>query len=87
MNEALTQLTVHLSKNEKLENDQFSEWVNKINLNFPSDYLDFMLERNGGEGSIGSEGYVRFWPMEELIEANNDYSVSEFAPGLFFHRD
>lgn len=43
-----------------------------------------MKECNGGEGAIGSDGFVRFWPLKELIEANDDYSVSGFAPGLFF---
>ncbi|WML48521.1 SMI1/KNR4 family protein [Neobacillus sp. PS3-34] len=52
-----------------------------LNVNFPPDYIEFMLKTNGGEGTIG-ESYLKLWEIQELIESNEDYSVPEFAPGL-----
>ncbi len=54
----------------------------QLGLKFPEDYISFMLTSNGAEGSIGTNGYVRFWPVEELVEGNDGYGVREFAPGF-----
>lgn len=83
MNRTIEQLTKELSRNELLSESQFLEWLSKINLNFAEDYLEFMKARNGGEGPIGKYSYVCFWPMEKLIQINEDYAVNEFAPELF----
>ena len=53
-----------------------------LGLQFPQDYVEFMLASNGAEGSIGANGYVRFWPVEELVDMNDGYSVLEYAPGF-----
>lgn len=53
----------------------------KLDVKFPSDYKDFMLLTNGGEGPIGNS-YLRLWNIEELVNSNEDYAVTEFAPGL-----
>lgn len=50
---------------------------------FPDDYRNFLLYGNGAEGPIGEHGYIQLWALEELVELNQAYSVSEFAPGLF----
>ncbi len=41
----------------------------------PTDYIAFMREHNGGEGSIG-EAYVTMFMMEELVELNEDYDIA-----------
>ncbi|MBS1910957.1 MAG: SMI1/KNR4 family protein [Bacteroidetes bacterium] len=53
------------------------------NLSLPDDYIEFLKYANGGEGPIGSEGYIMLWRIEELIELNSAYQVAEYAPGLF----
>ena len=53
----------------------------KLDVKFPSDYKDFMLLTNGGEWPIGNS-YLRLWNIEELVNSNEDYAVTEFAPGL-----
>lgn len=55
--------------------------VEELKINFPHDYVDFMLKGNGGEGNIGTS-YLRLWKMEDLAESNEDYGVNDFAPGL-----
>src|SRR3954447_9331401 len=58
-----------------------------IRISFPADYADFMLKSNGAEGSIGN-WYLVLWPIEEIEAINEDYSVSDFAPGfLLFGSD
>jgi hypothetical protein len=37
---------------------------------------------NSGEGFVG-KNYLRAWPVDELIQSNEHYSVDEAAPGLF----
>lgn len=53
----------------------------------PSDYREFLLRSNGGEGFIGSH-YLVLWQAEELAIFNADYQVQECAPGfLLFGAD
>jgi hypothetical protein len=84
MNEKIKKLTENLSKNASLNQEKFNNAISSINCRLPVDYIEFMRENNGGEGVIGENGwYVRLWPLEELIEANEDYNVDRFAPDLF----
>lgn len=50
-------------------------------LEVPADYLQFMRERNGGEGVLG-RNYLILWRVEELAPFNREYEVKEYAPGL-----
>lgn len=83
MDETVRNLTQLLSRNPVLDVTQFNVLLSAIDCKFPSDYIEFMKEQNGGEGFIGEGRYVRFWPLEELLEANEDYTVHEFAPDIF----
>ncbi|MGO4500081.1 SMI1/KNR4 family protein [Paenibacillus sp. 2RAB27] len=53
----------------------------QLGVNFPKDYIDFMIRFNGGEGIIGNS-YLVLWSSEELVEDNEGYAVKEFADGL-----
>ncbi|MCZ8347457.1 MAG: SMI1/KNR4 family protein [Leptospiraceae bacterium] len=55
---------------------------NAISINLPSDYIQFMIQYNGGEGFIGLESYLILWKIDEIISLNEAYEVSEYAPGL-----
>lgn len=48
----------------------------------PDDYVTFMMHTNGGEGFIGSGGYVVLWSIEELGPLNKAYEVGLNARGL-----
>ena len=63
--------------NEPYEGDVVTE-INGVAL--PQQYIDFMLQHNGGEGDIGETWFV-LYPLEELEEINQDYEVSEYLPG------
>ncbi|NOU92498.1 hypothetical protein GC093_04515 [Paenibacillus sp. LMG 31456] len=53
-----------------------------LRIKFPVDYVEFRLQTNGGEGTIGESGYLRLWKIGEIVQGNVEYSVHEFAPGL-----
>ncbi|MCR8630586.1 SMI1/KNR4 family protein [Paenibacillus radicis (ex Xue et al. 2023)] len=53
-----------------------------LRIKFPVDYVEFMLQTNGGEGTIGESGYLRLWKIGEIVQGNVEYSVHELAPGL-----
>lgn len=48
----------------------------------PLAYRELMLRSNGLEGFMGEYHYLVLWPIEQVVELNDAYSVSEFAPGL-----
>ena len=63
--------------NAKPEN--IIEEVNGLKL--PEDYIEFMKEHNGGEGSIGNNIWGELFKLEELEELNNDYEMEKWWPG------
>jgi hypothetical protein len=74
-------LFIEFDFNTSISKEEIEKVEKEMNVNFPADYIEFMLKTNGGEGTI-KESYLRLWKIEELIESNADYSVTEFAPGL-----
>ena len=56
----------------------------KLNINFPKDYREFVLESNGVAGAIGDNAYLIIWPIEELVDLNEGYGVEKFTPGLVY---
>ena len=41
----------------------------------PQDYINVMKEFNGGEGELGSNGWLCLFPVEDLLKTNNDYNL------------
>ena len=41
----------------------------------PSDYVQFLRERDGGEGFVGTNNYLILWKAEELSDFNREYEV------------
>ena len=50
-------------------------------IKLPADYISFMMEHNGGEGSVGDNAYAILFKLEELKRINDDYKISEYIPG------
>ena len=59
---------------EKVE----KEW----NISLPCEYKQLILFSNGIEGPIGKANYLSIWPINELIELNQEYAVDEFLSGI-----
>src|SRR5258708_39033406 len=55
----------------------------KLSFQLPADYVQFLQQMNGGEGSLGDNSYVVLSRVEQLGGMNADCEVAEFAPELF----
>ncbi len=63
---------------------KISEAETSLGFSFPDEYKQFMLNVNGIEGAIGQNSYIVIWPIEEIVDLNNEYGVSDFTPGLVY---
>lgn len=81
MDEQIKALTSEFELNEPALETNIKKVEEKLSIHFPQQYLDFLLNSNGGEGVIG-QSYLILWRIEDLIELNDAYGVEEFAPGL-----
>lgn len=62
-------------------NPPSDELITELNgVKLPDDYLEFVKENGGGEGSLGKEGYLQLWGTEELEEQNEFYEVAKALP-------
>jgi hypothetical protein len=52
------------------------EIENKINFKLPEDYKFYLLNYLGNESFLGNE-YVILWDLNELVEMNNDYQITD----------
>jgi hypothetical protein len=81
MNEKINDFLQDFERNEPIAEATIKKLEAEINFIFPEDYFAFMMDSNGGEGSIG-ESYLTLWKIEDLEELNEAYGVQDFAPGL-----
>lgn len=63
-------------------NDAPETIIRTVNhLTLPDEYVDFMRIHDGGEGSVGKNGYACLFRLEELEEINRDYEAAKHWPG------
>lgn len=49
--------------------------------NLPSEYFEFLLRSDGGEGFLGiSPGYFRLWASHEVAHFSSEYQVTKYLP-------
>lgn len=78
-------LLAKFEANEGASLAKIREVEDELAITLSPDYVEFLQQANGGEGSVGAESYVVLWPVEELVERNQGYSVdAEYAPDLTF---
>ncbi len=65
-----------------VEQHLLSDFMKRMGVSLPPDYVRFMFESDGAEGPVGDREYLRLWSVAELSELNEGYKVAEFAPGL-----
>ncbi|SFO57464.1 SMI1 / KNR4 family (SUKH-1) [Chitinophaga sp. YR627] len=83
MDNDLLYLTAKLDKNPPIDKDSFDKALELIDCSFPPDYLSFMRKHNGCEGAVLNGQWLVLWPIQELLQYNEMYGASVFAPGLF----
>lgn len=57
------------------------ELPSSLGVALPGDYLDFLMQHDGGEGFVG-DNYIVFWKAAELDDFNREYEVKKYAPGI-----
>ncbi|NJM41208.1 MAG: SMI1/KNR4 family protein [Anaerolineae bacterium] len=81
MNRKLAKMTKSLDFNAGTQIETISAASEQLMIDFPDDYVEFMISKNGGEGFVG-ESYLVLWKAEDLQSLNEAYEMREFFPGL-----
>ena len=64
-------------------NEPATSDINEINgIKLPEEYLAFMQEHDGGEGTVG-EAYVVLYSLDELAELNKEYDIAATYKNCF----
>lgn len=82
MNDTIIEILKEMDKEEPATLEMIEKVEKEWNVNFPNEYKQLMLFSNGVEGPIGNIGYLSIWPINELVELNQEYAVDEFLPGI-----
>ena len=81
MDEKIKKLTSRMKLKSSILKESAFELQNSLGAKLPNDYMKFLLEANGAEGTIGSS-YLVLWGLTDLIALNTAYKVNKYAPGL-----
>ena len=68
------ELINNLSLNNKPDNSEFSELVDRYNSVLPSDYLEFIRLHNGADGLV-RDNYLSLWPIADVVEVTQSHQV------------
>jgi hypothetical protein len=83
MDENLKKLVYGMNLNVPTTREALAGLESKLRIKLPNQYINFMMQSNGAEGSIGNS-YLVIWPIENIEQLNVDYAVNEFTPGLVY---
>lgn len=83
MNAELAALTDQLEKRPGASLDAIRDRERELGIEFPPDYVEFMLASNGAEGFVGrGRAYIRIDPIEEITDDRLQHALGESHPGL-----
>ena len=81
MDQLLERIAVSWLKNPEARIHDTERAELELGRSFPSDYRQFLLWSNGGEGYIGST-YFSFWEVGRLKELNVSYRIDYYLPNI-----
>ena len=84
MDKNLIKILEGIELNQPTTKERLEEVERQLEIKFPDQYIYFMLESNGVEGTIGANSYLAIWPIEQIVQLNEEYAVNEFTPGLVY---
>lgn len=82
MNESILEILKKMDKETPATKIMIEKVEKEWNISFPCEYKQLILFSNGIEGPIGKASYLSIWPINELIELNQEYAVDEFLSGI-----
>ena len=74
MNKEIMKLTQTMEYNSFSSEEAIKSVELEIDMIYPTQYREFMLETNGAEGNIGQNSYLAIWSIEEIVPLNIDES-------------
>lgn len=78
------------TEDNRVSDVEIDELQRQLECSFPTDYIEVLKEYNGGEGEVGSEGYVVFFSAKDLYEANKSWFsilLQDIPEYLLFGKD
>jgi hypothetical protein len=83
MNAELSALTDQLEKRPAASLQAIRDRERELGIQFPPDYVEFMLASNGAEGFVGGgRAYIRIEPIEEMMNDRLQETLRDSWPGL-----
>ena len=73
---------INIDRNDPPRSDEIDDFVKQITFNLPEGFIDFFKETNGAN-ITSDNSYVALWPVTDMLQLNEGYKVSEFAPEFF----
>jgi len=71
-----------IEKNRPADSNEIAEFTTSVDFSLSGDFIDFYKEADGA--SFLSESlYVNIWPVAKLVDLNESYKVSDYAPEFF----
>ncbi|MGA0557683.1 SMI1/KNR4 family protein [Larkinella sp. VNQ87] len=70
------ELISNLSLNDKPNNNEFSELVDRYSSVLSSDYLEFIRLHNGADGLVG-DNYLSLWPIADVLEVTQSLQADD----------
>jgi hypothetical protein len=81
MNADIAKLTCQMDRRPPASRKALEEFFSRAGFTPPHDYLEFMAETDGSEGSIG-DAYLAIFDTKELVDCNEQ--TSKLEPGIVF---
>ena len=90
MNESILEILKKMDKETPATKIMIEKVEKEWNISLPCEYKQLILFSNGIEEPIGKASYLSIWPINELIELNQEYFGSDggdMAYGFEFDHD
>jgi hypothetical protein len=71
------------ARSEGASNEAIDAAASQLGIDLPPDYRAVMRAANGGDSEFG-ESWIVLWDVEDLVERNAGYQVTDLAPGFTF---
>jgi hypothetical protein len=84
----LDQLLAGMKRQVPAEDRDVAAAESALGRRLPEDYITLMRDGNGGEGPVGEHGFLRIWPLAEVVDQTRRYArFDQFEDLVVFGTD
>lgn len=76
----MSEYTINLDDVQLLSFDTVKSFFDNNNYSVSDDFIEFYSKYNCGAGEVGECAYIEIWDLEEIVQLNAEYKVSENLP-------